>query len=68
MRIWNKIHKGSNVTLEHDTQFNGFDGVFILKAGIYKITGFYANACGLSNNGQIYYIPSIGLKQFKDII
>ena len=68
---WDEIKKGSKIILENNTVFDSFDTQFVLKSGSYYITGFWANACGLSkDNAGIneYIIPSFELTYFKDII
>ena len=74
MKTWYKIPRGSKITLEKDRNFNGFDGIFTLKAGQYYIVGFWANACGLTQNKDDIkagmcniHIPSISLRKFKEV-
>ena len=74
MQKWDKIRSGCKITLEQDTKFNGFDGLFTLSKGQYYIVGFWANACGLSTKKQdlydqisVNYIPAISLKEFKEV-
>lgn len=70
-RKWDEIRKGSIIILDNDTEFNGFDGKQILCCGKYYITGFWANACGLSKaQGKEvdYLIPAIELQNFRGVV
>lgn len=70
--FWNKVYRGSKITLKKDKQFNGINGKQTLKAGNYYITGFWANICGLNtknpNGENEFIIPSIQLKKFENIL
>jgi len=47
---WNEIHRLSKITLCGDTNFHELEGnhIQIIPKGKYYISGFWANACGLS--------------------
>ncbi len=75
MKKWNEISKLSKITLLKNNKFNGFNGPFTLKKGNYYITGFWANACGLSltrkdalRGASQVFIPAGQLKKFENIV
>ena len=48
---WNEIRRGSKIHLSNPTIFETLgDSAKLLQPGYYYITGFWANACGLSTN------------------
>lgn len=48
---WNEIRRGSKIHLSNPTIFETLgDPAKLLQPGYYYITGFWANACGLSTN------------------
>ena len=68
---WNQIHRLSKVTLKEDLVYTGFEGKTILKKGVYFISGFWANAMGLSDSlksarkiNNKWVLPSVCLKEF----
>ncbi len=61
---WNKIYRGTIITLKSPKTFGSFDGNIKLVKGDYKILGFYANAVKLKRNRKEYFIASGRLREF----
>jgi hypothetical protein len=69
-QTWDKVRVGTKVVLARDTRIASFGGGKVLKAGKYKINGFWANVCSLSNGVDIdnFVMQSEDLKRFEGII
>ena len=61
---WDKVYRGTIVTLMSPKTYGSFDGNIKLSKGDYKIIGFYANAVKLERNGKEIYIASGRLRDF----
>lgn len=68
---WNKIYRLSKVTLKEDLKTCCMAGEVILKAGTYFISGFWADAMGLTKTlkdardlNNKWLIPSRDLENF----
>ena len=66
---WDKIRYKTKITLKKDMVLKGFnDEMANIKTGVYFITGFHADMCGLStigpNNSNDVCIQSTELKYF----
>ena len=46
---WDKIHRLSKIIVKKDYEYIGLGGKSTLKVGTYFITGFWADAVGLSD-------------------
>ena len=61
---WNKVYRGTKVTLISPKIYGSFDGNIKLPKGDYIIIGFYANAVKLKRNRKEYFIASGRLRDF----
>lgn len=65
---WNKITRGSKITIKENYSFTGLNGKEAIIKGDYFITGFWANAMGLNRTNpegeSEIFAPSIALKYF----
>ena len=61
---WDKVYRGTKVTLMSSKVYGSFDGKIKLTKGDYKIIGFYDNAVKLERNKKEYFIASGRLRDF----
>ncbi len=74
---WDNIPRLSKITLSEDTTFKELEGnhIQIIPKGVYYISGFWVNACGLSKTLKgarvlisDYLIFSIQLTAFNEVV